>query len=71
MDLETTWGTHPSTVIPLSVVQAGNFTLNRLPGDLKHSTEKLASILLNPVDADILKKTPETQDLKGISGVTL
>ena len=37
---------------------------NRLLGDLKHAPKKLASILLNSMNADIFTETPETKDLK-------
>lgn len=41
------------------------------PGDLRCSTEKLASVFLDFMNADILTENPETQHLKGISGVKL
>lgn len=37
---------------------------NRLLGDLKHPPKKLASVLLNSMNADISTDTPETKDLK-------
>lgn len=67
-----TWRWHeglsPVQWIWVSEVQVGIFTYNRFPGDLKHATEKLASILLKSMNADIFTETPETEDLKSTSG---
>lgn len=51
------------------MVQEGVFILNKLPGDLRCSTEKPALVPINLMDADILTETTDTPELKAISGV--
>lgn len=60
--LEVTWRTEPVLWTWVSEVRAGIFMHNRLLGDLKHPPKKLASILLNSMNADIFTDAPETKD---------
>lgn len=53
------------------MVQEGVFILNKLPGDLRCSTEKPALVPINLMDADILTETTDTPELKAISGVVI